>query len=704
MRKLLLLVFGVVLVSALLGLTMVGTDENDVFIHGKELLAAGAQIYKDSLGQKEKFHETNINELIDRLFGVSLRKDIDAVKADARTHKIKYFNNSHPSKKGLGVLQLSAALDNASSVISLNVSYFQNTTYKINARTRDGQFIEHVIALLKENDIGEIPANDRRMNRYFLSPKTILEIFYQGPDNQGSISIWDNDGFVVAESAYNRFPSKAQAPKKAFPHPISVTTNAPYYGTGLRKEGLELLMKGEVTMYGLFHKLNMVFKESGHLPIVADEDEAYALRSAIIGNYTSVSLKDMLEDLERKHPIRVFWSDDKITVRQDLGFYVSVSLQDKQGLTRLTADLYTQPSAPLSIYEPPEDRPAAINRNKDLNILPDDVGSKPESLGDRAWLMITSMHKMLKSADSDLDFYGRVIDQDGNPVAEANVLARINYYAGFSPLKLINMEDTGKQKWINLKTDQNGYFLVKGEKGSSLFLLIYRDGYLGTERDYVYSYNRTERNWHMPDAKQPEEFMLWKKSGGAPLEKTKLRVEFERQKGEDNRGFFPPQGLHLEDERKLKGLSSDIRIKAYNGANPGEPRRRKYDWAVSIAIPGGGLIESNDKYRYQAPADGYQGSITFKAYQEDPQWMDDVGRRQFEDRYYYFRDRHGVYGSFKLDIVAHRDGRVWVSFNDLIYNPDGSHNLEPDREDSSKQMLWTIEQMKKEGEVHFGAF
>ncbi len=39
-------------------------------------------------------------------------------------------------------------------------------------------------------------------------------------------------------------------------------------------------------------------------------------------------------------------------------------------------------------------------------------------------------------------------------------------------------------------------------------------------------------------------------------------------------------------------------------------RNKPFEWTLTLEVPGGGLVEINDPYPYEAPAEGYKSAIT----------------------------------------------------------------------------------------------
>jgi len=89
------------------------------------------------------------------------------------------------------------------------------------------------------------------------------------------------------------------------------------------------------------------------------------------------------------------------------------------------------------------------------------------------------MQKYLNEQNVPIKFYGKVVDQEGNAVTEADVF----YSIGFYTLDPENYKDFIYGK---VKTGQNGIFEIKGKKGISMSVMkIEKEGY-----DKSFDYNR----------------------------------------------------------------------------------------------------------------------------------------------------------------------------------------------------------------------
>jgi hypothetical protein len=96
-----------------------------------------------------------------------------------------------------------------------------------------------------------------------------------------------------------------------------------------------------------------------------------------------------------------------------------------------------------------------------------------------------------------------------------------------------------------------------------------------------------------------------------------------------------------------------------------------FDWNVTIAVPGGGMVERSDALNFEAPAEGYVPRPTINMPASLPQdaWKSDIQRD------YFVKFGSGNYGRVRLSISGDK-GR---SIAEVFLNPmPGSRNLEFD--------------------------
>ena len=272
----------------------------------------------------------------------------------------------------------------------------------------------------------------------------------------------------------------------------------------------------------------------------------------------------------------------------------------------------------------------------------------------------------MKDHDADLkisiNFYGKVVDENNNPVPDAKAhlsWVTVDDSNGNKEEYLEKFGLSGHKK--DLLSDANGLFLLTGQRGGMIQVNVQKDGYYSIESDKgIPTFNFAQpwdANYYEPDPNHPVVFHLRKKGAGAKLFSKSLLV-YLKDKRLDARvnlmqGFIKPDGtLHLILDG-TKSLSS--------GAFP---------WSAAVDMGEGGMVETNEQYPFEAPQSGYNT----KSATVD---MSNPGGKTWDGdwvkTYYFYLPSTNIYGRMKIAFGANLGVTV-----DYSYNPTpGDRNLEP---------------------------
>jgi hypothetical protein len=272
---------------------------------------------------------------------------------------------------------------------------------------------------------------------------------------------------------------------------------------------------------------------------------------------------------------------------------------------------------------------------------------------------------------NEIVFYGRAVDQFGEPVTAANV----------EGLVLVNTGSRGGQIRHQAATDAQGYFQFGGIKGQDLGVTITKAGYEYRRRSssFSYSYFEADHKRHIPDPKNPVVFVLWKKQGAEAL------IHYERE------WRFPVNAGPVKIDllkAKMGQPQADLTVNVSRSPLRIPFGERGFAWTVSIDVEGGGLVRTGEAdYYNQAPASGYEPHLEF--FQEAQSirgaqegritwtWREGVADT------YFLNIRNGKnYGRLNLEIrpnIDRKEGddqalvavKIWL-------NANGSRNLEFD--------------------------
>jgi protocatechuate 3,4-dioxygenase beta subunit len=256
-----------------------------------------------------------------------------------------------------------------------------------------------------------------------------------------------------------------------------------------------------------------------------------------------------------------------------------------------------------------------------------------------------------------IEFYGKVVDQNGNPVVGARVKGGV---------VVEKVWYGGENEDYFTSTDLAGDFSFKGMKGAHLSVWISKDGYefRSNNKLFIYSllYGPNER--YTPNPNNPVVFTVWKEKGPEKLIHTTL-----------NRVGIPVDGtpvtFDLETGKKVAN-GGDLTVKLTRNPIRLQPAQR-FDWTVTLAVVNGGLIEMNDVYPNEAPAEGYHPVVTIDMPANAPDWQRSVTRS------FYFTSRSEKnYGRMSLKISAFAEPPPTGLTVDAYINNNGSRNLEFD--------------------------
>jgi len=267
---------------------------------------------------------------------------------------------------------------------------------------------------------------------------------------------------------------------------------------------------------------------------------------------------------------------------------------------------------------------------------------------------------------SPMDAYGKVIDQNGQPVAGA----KVHGYLSFESPDIREEHDT--------KTDAQGRFRFLGLHGKDLGIVPEKEGY-EYNRNMGFAVLRPKN--YLPDPNHPLIFTMWKLHGGEPM------WHSDTMGVPSNYYILKPNGDALWScrdakyigERKTPGkhhYDLEVSLKREEPIRKDNYGHRVCNWSATIEIENGGLIEiaTNNPYPYEAPLDGYQQSILLNFPTNMTGWSD-----KFEKRFYFKSENEKAYGRMTIKL----DNEGWFH-GDIYINPSGSRNLEFD---PSKQ-IW----------------
>ncbi len=262
--------------------------------------------------------------------------------------------------------------------------------------------------------------------------------------------------------------------------------------------------------------------------------------------------------------------------------------------------------------------------------------------------------QMIGQKNVPVHFYGKAVDQDGNPLSEVKIMLAVRQWYVQS---YVGWNAEGKMLRFERTTGADGKFELRDVKGDAVDIqAIEKQGYQLSPK--------AERSYGaVTDPSSPVIFKMWKQGPQKPL-----------VTGQKVFGIIPDGRVYTLDllqGKKVEGdqTDGDLRVRIIRQADA-KPRS-KYQWSFSVEAIRGGLLQTEDEFMYLAPESGYESKISMELMPSDTNWTSLVKRQLF------LRSRAGrVYGRLQVEVHAIYNDKSACEVNYAV-NPDGSRNLQP---------------------------
>lgn len=272
--------------------------------------------------------------------------------------------------------------------------------------------------------------------------------------------------------------------------------------------------------------------------------------------------------------------------------------------------------------------------------------------------LLSIMRERMRTNNVPIDFYGKVVDQNGAPVAGVEVKAAIRLMKEPLPGMIGDGFD-----YLVASTASDGTFSFLNRTGEFFGIdKIQKEGYLvsATVHEKTYYYASDEKKYR-PNPSVPEVFKIWKQMGAEELIERNLKYKLTTE----GRSY----GLDLLNGAQAKADAiTDIRV-SMTAPSVIKPHV-KYDWNFVLEAVEGGLIETSDDYMYLAPLDGYISRIQVSFNASDANWSDN-----FRKRFYVMSRNGSVYARIEILVGVALNGRGYLHIESAS-NPNSSRNLE----------------------------
>jgi hypothetical protein len=260
----------------------------------------------------------------------------------------------------------------------------------------------------------------------------------------------------------------------------------------------------------------------------------------------------------------------------------------------------------------------------------------------------------IKEIDPDFDwkmpieFYGQVIDIDTEkPISGATASLVWSSMRG-SPSR-------------TLVTDALGKFSIHNIQGNGVSIDVYCEGYHSGEEargDYDYA-DFSLSTFHTPDSNSPVIFRLKKRGASEPMYLWHVTRDI----------TMDGQLVWFDLAKRRVSETGDFAI---SSKRVGPDRSAGSDFDVTfLAAPNAGLIQSEEEFMFEAPAQGYTSICAFEQRAADREF------RCYIRPNFYLRTVKGAYAKIIAQVVQYNPPSAGIQLH-IYYNPSGSRNLEYD--------------------------
>jgi hypothetical protein len=322
--------------------------------------------------------------------------------------------------------------------------------------------------------------------------------------------------------------------------------------------------------------------------------------------------------------------------------------------------LHRRAEAPVSTGTPTMSA-AATNQNPATTsepVMPATVQNAPAHAAATSHTSATNAPNAVLPTAAELlqkpiDFYGKVVDENTNPVEGASIEFR--------------WDDLTAKDWTRTATatsDAAGLFSLHGGRGATLTVSVSKAGYYTSPKNtdsFQYAFPNSNQAYSA-DQWNPAVFQLQQKGQGAEL------VTSENGMRPDLPVLVPINGNSVSVDllNKKAGASGDLELSQI------KPDRSHWqqatNWSFHMDIPSGGFIGQDDAFPFEAPASGYQSTIDLNFVKDEPDWTTHIATN-----YYIIFGQPQKYGWLHVEANITQQ----TVFLKYAINPTGSRNLEP---------------------------
>lgn len=302
-----------------------------------------------------------------------------------------------------------------------------------------------------------------------------------------------------------------------------------------------------------------------------------------------------------------------------------------------------------------------------------------------------------KTPSRPINFYGKVVDENGEPVVGASVHFDWDGSATNTDAMERNLVPEMKNH-ADLMSDSAGLFSLTNKAGIELRISVGKDGYYSSRRNreadlFKYSqlnldYFYGRSNYFRADSSHPVVYYLRKMGVGANSLMTSqfgIREDFDVMVPRDG----TPVDVDLLN-RKAGNGSLEIRqtkpdYPAHGGIvenlSPSDYAKliSATNWSFTMKMNGGGFLEESEEFPFSPPESGYQSVVTFNFQKGQTNWT-----TQLKKDFYIKFGNPPLYGQLQVETSSYQSTVILT----YVINPDGSRNLEPKQNYFPSSSTW----------------
>lgn len=271
-----------------------------------------------------------------------------------------------------------------------------------------------------------------------------------------------------------------------------------------------------------------------------------------------------------------------------------------------------------------------------------------------------TIRSAIEGTNVPINFWGKVVDQNGKPIAGVNVSYSRQTERPILPGVPWANSQVHKEKTI---TDGNGNFSITGMKGHYLAIEGFnKNGYRMPEQfvsaraSYDY-FGSGPSGKFTPDKERPVEFLMIE-------EKTGRDLVVYNKRGTGMR--IPADGTPVR-WNLWTGKSDpvgELQIVFHREPTTSVIAGQAVKWDAKVEVVGGAVTEAAyDEMIWKAPTDGYRPVVDYPKNEQ---------RRGTPSRAFYIKTADGKYGRVHLDLYPYDDGATVRMFIRTWMNPEPS--------------------------------